>query len=465
MVVTCPYYVDEDPAYQRGGSRSYSALDEASTPTSSEGNINGSRNFKFPAKELQGSQRNSEAENSNSQPRRRIPVACGRCRKRKIRCSGDPGNGGACINCKTSGHEVCQFLRVSSREALLKFEPPEFPYPGGSRHSPYRLMDLGIYGQQTFGSQVTIENDGLPQYRAGAVMAHPFTGRNNYATIGPYGANYADGVDYGLDSGSYQVTHPHQVEFSQSTYNPASTVRSWLSPQSRAASGSLFLDPEQSYNNTPPYYQNDMLRLQQTSSAESENFASSSLPSSLQVPAQMGNNDRVLPFPLPNRPVQIAGQYLKPQESSQLPVIQTYNRRNQGNEGRGTPGKLLKSNIDNALLSMSQPYYPMPSSQDCPSSAQFDGLQEYSNSTSNNSLFRDSAMRSDSSELSYGYGPSSGSSKRGSESTQSTSDSSISTLANGQQYVPHVQASYPAPPMIEIRPASVRRTTESLQTV
>lgn len=41
---------------------------------------------------------------------------CGRCRKRKIRCSGDPGDGTGCNNCKTSGTDPsqCQFLRVSA---------------------------------------------------------------------------------------------------------------------------------------------------------------------------------------------------------------------------------------------------------------------------------------------------------------------------------------------------------------
>ncbi len=63
-------------------------------------------------------------------PRRRIPVAvcllplasqrfsdwkqCGRCRKRKIRCSGDPGDASGCNNCKQAGVQpgVCVFLRV-----------------------------------------------------------------------------------------------------------------------------------------------------------------------------------------------------------------------------------------------------------------------------------------------------------------------------------------------------------------
>ncbi|KID60307.1 uncharacterized protein G6M90_00g079930 [Metarhizium brunneum] len=52
---------------------------------------------------------------SNSQ-RKRIAVACGRCRQRKIRCSGDTGPGDGCTNCRNAGFEPCRFLRVSSQE-------------------------------------------------------------------------------------------------------------------------------------------------------------------------------------------------------------------------------------------------------------------------------------------------------------------------------------------------------------
>ncbi|KAJ6084506.1 hypothetical protein N7486_011306 [Penicillium sp. IBT 16267x] len=49
----------------------------------------------------------------NSQ-RRRVPVACRRCRKRKIKCSGDSGDGQGCSNCRSAGTNDCQFFRVNS---------------------------------------------------------------------------------------------------------------------------------------------------------------------------------------------------------------------------------------------------------------------------------------------------------------------------------------------------------------
>ncbi|KAF4453721.1 putative transcriptional regulatory protein C2H10.01 [Fusarium austroafricanum] len=64
----------------------------------------------------------SERDDDLAPQRKRIAVACGRCRKRKIRCSGDTGNGGPCTNCKNAGYEPCQFLRVASTETPMKNE-------------------------------------------------------------------------------------------------------------------------------------------------------------------------------------------------------------------------------------------------------------------------------------------------------------------------------------------------------
>ncbi|KAF2453519.1 hypothetical protein BDY21DRAFT_127516 [Lineolata rhizophorae] len=54
-----------------------------------------------------------------SNHRRRVAVACGRCRRRKIRCSGDPGDGSGCTNCRQSGAslEQCLFHRVGTLDS------------------------------------------------------------------------------------------------------------------------------------------------------------------------------------------------------------------------------------------------------------------------------------------------------------------------------------------------------------
>ncbi|VUC20961.1 unnamed protein product [Clonostachys rosea] len=71
----------------------------------------------------------------SSTNRKRIAVACGRCRKRKIRCSGDNGTGEPCLNCRNAGVSPCQFLRVSSLETNMKDNgrSSSFPYEGYSR--------------------------------------------------------------------------------------------------------------------------------------------------------------------------------------------------------------------------------------------------------------------------------------------------------------------------------------------
>ncbi|KIX07692.1 uncharacterized protein Z518_02346 [Rhinocladiella mackenziei CBS 650.93] len=80
----------------------------------------------------------SETENrATSGSRKRVPVACERCRKRKIKCSGNEGDNQSCANCKHAGHEdTCRFLRVSSMET----GPFGFrSWQGPPRYSPYSL--------------------------------------------------------------------------------------------------------------------------------------------------------------------------------------------------------------------------------------------------------------------------------------------------------------------------------------
>ncbi|EEQ33255.1 uncharacterized protein MCYG_06074 [Microsporum canis CBS 113480] len=74
--------------------------------------------------------------------RRRTPVACARCRRRKIKCSGDLGNGEACSNCKSSGTTNCLFLRVNSSPLQTKASYSTWTYPFSNSTS------LGAYGQQ-----------------------------------------------------------------------------------------------------------------------------------------------------------------------------------------------------------------------------------------------------------------------------------------------------------------------------
>ncbi|KAK2865282.1 hypothetical protein FQN49_003726 [Arthroderma sp. PD_2] len=83
-----------------------------------------------------------EGKANGANQRRRTQVACARCRKRKIKCSGDLGNGEACSNCKSSGTANCLFLRVNSAPLQTKASYPSWTYPYSTSTSS------GTCGQQ-----------------------------------------------------------------------------------------------------------------------------------------------------------------------------------------------------------------------------------------------------------------------------------------------------------------------------
>ncbi|KAK5171052.1 uncharacterized protein LTR77_004196 [Saxophila tyrrhenica] len=69
---------------------------------------------------------------NDSQARRRIAIACARCRRRKIKCSGDPGDNTGCSACKSSGADIskdCTFNRVGSHSWNWT-TPPELDATG-----------------------------------------------------------------------------------------------------------------------------------------------------------------------------------------------------------------------------------------------------------------------------------------------------------------------------------------------
>ncbi|PYH88832.1 hypothetical protein BO71DRAFT_453832 [Aspergillus ellipticus CBS 707.79] len=87
-----------------------------------------------PSTELDGKSRNST--------RRRIQVACNRCRKRKIKCSGDIGDGQGCSNCRSSGNPNCQFLRVNS--SMLQTKNSPWSYATNAAVSSSQRSDLYV---------------------------------------------------------------------------------------------------------------------------------------------------------------------------------------------------------------------------------------------------------------------------------------------------------------------------------
>lgn len=70
--------------------------------------------------------------------RRRAPLACERCRSRKIKCSGENG-GKPCTNCKSAGWG-CTFKRMGCTEEIQINVPSAPLYPS---HAPHFLQSAG----------------------------------------------------------------------------------------------------------------------------------------------------------------------------------------------------------------------------------------------------------------------------------------------------------------------------------
>ncbi|PSR83937.1 hypothetical protein BD289DRAFT_275522 [Coniella lustricola] len=181
-------------------------------------------------------------------PRKRIAVACGRCRKRKIRCSGDPGGGQPCVNCKNAGAEQCLFLRVQSQEAPLR-DDNRFDY---NMDISRALVQRGTVAQMATPvaqySQDThmLGPGGLASSYRGS--AYSGIGTKGYYQMGSewpetYGSEDAS-VDYGLGYSQYQVLNSDPVHMI-SHYGHWSAAR-----QQKGSSGqgsNVYLETDSAY--------------------------------------------------------------------------------------------------------------------------------------------------------------------------------------------------------------------------
>ncbi|KAK8024589.1 hypothetical protein PG993_012655 [Apiospora rasikravindrae] len=247
-------------------------------------------------------------------PRKRIAVACGRCRKRKIRCSGDPGNGGPCSNCKNAGHEPCLFLRVctsnftSTFYLSLRFPSTETHLRDGSADYGYNVETARAYHARSSGGSLSP----LAAFNAVAAMADGGVagaayrqtsypgyatagGKGYYSTAAWTGGTYPDdgGVaEYGL--GGYPTYPTTAAQLGQ---DPAEQLYRYGSSASSkaaaaaAAAGSVYVDPvDAAAASTYPYGT--------VSSSELPNFSLSSMAASL--PSSQNSNGSSASDRLPN---------------------------------------------------------------------------------------------------------------------------------------------------------------------
>ncbi|KAI2775978.1 hypothetical protein F4815DRAFT_496350 [Daldinia loculata] len=219
-----------------------------------------------------------EIDSESSQPRKRIAVACGRCRKRKIRCSGDPGNGLPCSNCKNAGHEPCLFLRVSSTETHLRHDSNDFgynldaarPYSNQSRVTVSHLNSVPQYPATISGEDV------IASYRH---SQYPYASKYHYSTVPGWTSTYSDeGVEY---SG---LNYPYQI-ISQ---EPAHMVQGY---GRYGSAKSVYVDPE-----SPPYSFGSLAHRPVASSESPTGFSLSGMAASLpNAPDRVVPSDRLLP--------------------------------------------------------------------------------------------------------------------------------------------------------------------------
>ncbi|KAK8099678.1 uncharacterized protein PG998_012919 [Apiospora kogelbergensis] len=224
---------------------------------------------------------------SDDAPRKRIAVACGRCRKRKIRCSGDPGNGGPCSNCKNAGHEPCLFLRVSSTETHLRDGSADYGYNVETARAYHARSSGGALSPlSTYGAVMSAD-----AYRQNAYPGYATSGKAGgayYSTwTGAGGAYPDDGVsaaDYGLGGYPGYPTTLGQGDPVEQLYRYNTS-----SSSSKAAAASVYVDPaEAAAASTYPYGSlvHRPAAAVNSSSSELPNFSLSSMAASLPSSSQ-----------------------------------------------------------------------------------------------------------------------------------------------------------------------------------
>ncbi|KAI1101588.1 hypothetical protein F4804DRAFT_354357, partial [Jackrogersella minutella] len=356
-----------------------------------------------------------EVDSESSQPRKRIAVACGRCRKRKIRCSGDPGNGLPCSNCKNAGFEPCLFLRVSSTETHLRNDGSDFgynleaarPYSNQSRVAVSQLGSMSQYPADISGGDV------MTSYRQNQ---YSYGGSKGYYSnmSGWTNGDPEDSVDYGLNY-SYPIL----------SQDPAHMVQGY----GRYGSGkSVYVDTE-----TSPYSYSNLVHRPAVSSESPTGFSLSGMAASLP-----NTSDRVVPsdrlLPQVNRTLTGPSSY----RSDGLPSY--------ANSKTSPTCSISEVGYGNLSSSFDQPYSTSTIASSIPHrpSGQHDGAAYHASATpSSDTMYAssDHSIRSaedSGSGLSYIYSDKLDSARRDSHSGGGASGgaSAGSVLPNGHVYVP-----------------------------
>ncbi|RDW81967.1 hypothetical protein BP6252_03079 [Coleophoma cylindrospora] len=375
------------------------------------------------------------------------------------------------------------FEYVQSTETPMKAEIAEMTFePAGTRQLAFRpTPHYGNYTAQSYSQQVSsIGPDNWTPYRANSLPGCQYSGKAPHG-LSSYQPEYPDvdshGVDYSVQGNGAQLLSSEYI--GTPSYGFSGIQRNWISTPPLSRNSLMFSDQGQTnYGPEQVTYHGNDYAIRSPSSPDGRSY---SVGSGLPAPAPIAGNDRVLPYPAINRPVQPAGPYLRSNDNG-------YNSQN-GAQQYNNMEILEPSALKPAHPSMlsetgagSSSYGPVGHSlenvpslqiyQPHPMSVSQQHGEMYSTggeSTSLRGSFQGLSMRNDSTnDLSYSYGPSSdsASSKRESHSSSSSGESSVPALANGHAYIPHNQNSYStAAAPIESRPMAHRSSNSSLQAV
>ncbi|KAL5604886.1 hypothetical protein BROUX41_001783 [Berkeleyomyces rouxiae] len=275
--------------------------------------------------------------NEGAPPRKRIAVACSRCRKRKIRCSGDDGTGASCQNCQTAGADQCQFLRVASTETTFRTDDSTFSYniaaarmhqsvPKGAPpplsmmtpvvHSPY--PDLSTSSLQSHGSGSGYSQSEVmasyhqTSYAPASDKSHSNSGVSTMAThwTPPYGEEQVDCnamTPYPYSHAPHMVSSTPSYRMPDVMSNKTSHVHQAHHSSHPPSQAYGDVDTAYTYGNSPSAIQRSALN------THTQHYLPYSLPMST-TSAGMGIGDsaeRVLPTPqrLASTPGQVAAIY------------------------------------------------------------------------------------------------------------------------------------------------------------
>ncbi|KAF2623007.1 hypothetical protein BU25DRAFT_479570 [Macroventuria anomochaeta] len=191
--------------------------------------------------------------------RRRIAVACARCRKRKIRCSGDKGDGQGCQSCRQAGVEAsqCQFHRVGSdhvHKVMDNFNMVQSLADMASAHDMMPLYSAGGNGPYNRSMQ------SHPYPQLDTKYAYPRLDTKPAYTsewTGPYGEDTSPIDTYSFDQSPTYLPGPTTPAGS----NMCGPSYRWTHTptRSRQPTTSYYSDYGHSYiSNSLPYLQTDM---------------------------------------------------------------------------------------------------------------------------------------------------------------------------------------------------------------